>query len=137
MSDIKWLDHGVMPTNDLGRAIDFYTNVLGAQIEEIKSVTTESLNGGRGAMRCFMRLGPTRFGVFLQREELPPQDGLVGGPCYEWEVGDEDLGRAVASLSAHDVVYEGPLEGPPGYPVAKQVFFNDPDGNHLALCVLR
>lgn len=137
MAEIKWLDHGVMPTNDLGRAIEFYTHVLGAEIEEIKSVTTETLKGGRGAMRCFMRLGPSRFGVFLQRKDLPPVDGLNGSPCYEWEVSDSDLDRAIGSLEAHGIERQGPVEGPPGYPVAKQVFFNDPDGNHLALCVLR
>ena len=136
MSEIKWLDHGVMPTNDLGRSVMFYIDMLGARIEEISSVTTETLNGGRGAMRCFMRLGPTRFGVFLQREQLPPADELIGSPCYEWEVRETDLERAIASLEQHRVAYEGPVEGPPGYPVAKQVFFNDPDGNHLALCVL-
>ena len=137
MSEIKWLDHGVMPTNDLGRSVMFYVDVLGARIEEISSVTTETLNGGRGAMRCFMRLGPTRFGVFLQREQLPAADELNGSPCYEWEVSETDIERAIASLERHSVVYEGPVEGPPGYPVAKQVFFNDPDGNHLALCVVR
>lgn len=137
MSEIKWLDHGVMPTNDLGRAVMFYTDVLGAQIEEIKNVTTETLTAGRGMMRCFMRLGPTRFGVFLQSEQLPPPDGLQGAPSYEWEISDEDLQRAVASLEQHSVPYEGPVEGPPGYPISKHVFFNDPDGNHLALCVLR
>lgn len=137
MSEIKWLDHGVMPTNDLGRAIQFYTEVLGAQIEDIANVTTETFTSGRGMMRCFMRLGPTRFGVFLQHEQLPPSEGLIGSPCYEWEVGDADLGRAIGSLDEHGVEYQGPCEGPAGYPVAKQVFFNDPDGNHVALCVLR
>lgn len=137
MSEIKWLDHGVMPTNDLGQAVMFYTQVLGAEIEEIKNVTTETLTAGRGMMRCFMRLGPTRFGVFLQSEQLPPANGLQGAPCYEWEVSEEDLQRAVASLDDHDVPYETPDHSVPGYPIAKQVFFNDPDGNHLALCVLR
>jgi catechol 2,3-dioxygenase-like lactoylglutathione lyase family enzyme len=137
MSEIKWLDHGVMPTNDLGRAIEFYTHVLGAEIEEIKSVTTATLRGGRGAMRCFMRLGPTRFGVFLQHEELPSSEGLSGGPCYEWDVADTGLDHAIDRLRDRGIAFEGPVAGPAGYPITKQVFFNDPDGNHVALCVLR
>jgi len=137
VTEIKWLDHGVLPTNDLGRAILFYTGVLGAELEAITNVDTETFKAGRGMMRCFMRLGPSRFGVFLQREQLPPPDGLSGGPCYEWEIADTDLGRAVAALESHGVVYEGPIEGPAGYPIARQVFFNDPDGNHVALCVMR
>jgi predicted enzyme related to lactoylglutathione lyase len=78
MTEIKWLDHGVVPTNDLGRAVLFYTRVLGAEIEEIKNVDTTTIgeirSKGRGMMRCFMRLGPTRFGVFLQHKDLPAAD---------------------------------------------------------------
>jgi catechol 2,3-dioxygenase-like lactoylglutathione lyase family enzyme len=141
VTEIKWLDHGVVPTNDLGRAVLFYTRVLGAEIEEIKNIDTATIgeirSKGRGMMRCFMRLGPTRFGVFLQHKELPPADGLKGSPCYEWELTDADLDRALGALTDAGVKYEGPVAGPPGYPVAKQVFFNDPDGNHVALCVLQ
>lgn len=136
MSEIKWLDHGVMPTNDLGRAILFYRDVLGAEIERLDQITTEVLTGSRGMMRCFMKLGPSRFGLFLQHEQLPPPDGLTGSPCYEWEVRQADLPHVVQSLEQHSVEYEGPVDGPPGYPIAKQVFFNDPDGNHVAVCAL-
>lgn len=158
MTEIKWIDHGVLPTNNLGHAVLFYRDVLGAEIESLDSITTDVIHhwmkqarqgsegrgeGGRpeGAERtmpsCFMRLGPTRFGLFLQRDPLPPADLQTRTPCYEWEVGDEDLSRAVDKLGQYGVEYEGPIEGPPDYPIAKQVFFTDLDGNHVALCVLR
>lgn len=140
MSEIQWIDHGVIPTNDLGRAILFYTQVLGAEIDSIANVSTEMLRGGvggRSTMRCFVKLGANELGLFLQSDQLPKADGLTGAPCYEWEMSESELDRAVASLAEHRVPYEGPIEGPPGYPLAKQVFFNDPDDNHVALCVVR
>ncbi len=140
MGEIQWIDHGVIPTNDLGRAILFYTQVLGAEIDTIANVSTEMVPRaaeGRGMMRCFVRLGANELGLFLQSEQLPKADGLTGAPCYEWEVTESELDRAVARLGDHGVAYEGPVEGPAGYPIAKQVFFNDPDDNHVALCVIR
>ena len=140
MSEIQWIDHGVIPTNDLGRAILFYTRVLGAEIDSIANVSTDMLLGvgeGRSIMRCFVKLGANELGLFLQSEQLPRADGLTGAPCYEWEVNEAQLDRALGSLEEHGVPYEGPIEGPPGYPIAKQVFFNDPDDNHVALCVIR
>lgn len=155
MSEIKWIDHGVLPTNDLGHAILFYRDVLGAEIESLEHVSTRTLTklaehgpssversgqgrpDDRATMRCFMRLGPTRFGLFLQQEELPPAGRDCRTPCYEWEVREEDLGRVVSKLEEYGIDYEGPVESPPGYPMAKQVFFRDLDGNPAALCVVR
>lgn len=156
MSEIKWIDHGVVPTNNLGHAVLFYRDVLGAEIESLDSITTDALRtlvaqaqqgeqptgrpqeaAERTMPSCFMRLGPTRFGLFLQRDPLPPVDRSSRTPCYEWDVRESDLERVMRKLDEYGVEYEAPIQGPPGYPIERQVFFDDLDGNHLALCVLR
>lgn len=168
MASVKWIDHGVVPTNDLGHAVLFYRDVLGADIQVLDSISTEALHylarqlaatdrarpddssarpsdGGtrpeaadrRSTMNCFMRLGPTRFGLFLQREPLPPVDRMSRTPCYEWAIAEGDLPRALAFFDQYEVEHELPIRGADEYPLAQQIFFTDLDGNHAALCVLR
>jgi catechol 2,3-dioxygenase-like lactoylglutathione lyase family enzyme len=120
----------IVAVSDLGRARDFYSDVLGLQLAAEPD----------GDMPLVYRTGATMLTVYPSKEAGTNRANAV---C--WGVGDE-LDAILAALEAKAVRFEhypelGRLDGNvhvvrgqgPGGADARLVWFKDPDGNILHL----
>jgi len=134
------LDHVTIPVRDLGKARQFYCEVLGAAYAMTVDDETfrrygrpPAKDGGDGSHHISVYLGgATRIDLFLQRSGQPAP--TAGHPHFAFHVPPRHLLKWKALLETHGVPTEGPLQlGPPGQ---ASLYFNDPFGNHLELVCL-
>jgi catechol 2,3-dioxygenase-like lactoylglutathione lyase family enzyme len=120
---IKSIDHIVITTANLERCLDFYTGVLGMQLERF------------GAGRLALRFGDHKFNVhppgfdagIKARTPTPGSLDL----CF---LADVPLDKVVARLQAHGVpVEEGPIERTGARFAIRSVYVRDPDGNLIEI----
>jgi catechol 2,3-dioxygenase-like lactoylglutathione lyase family enzyme len=125
------LDH-VLETalyvDDLGRAADFYADVL----ELAPLYADERLRafavGGRSVLLLFRR-GASLETVRLPGGTIPPHDG--SGPLHvAFAIAADDLAGWEERLRARRIAIEGRTDWPLG---GRSVYFRDPDGHLLEL----
>lgn len=114
--------------DDLRRAEDFYTRVLGLE-----------LDSKAGDRHLFFKCGPTMLLVFdpeRTRQEGPvPAHGASGPGHLAFAVeSDDDLAAWRARLEADGVEIEADLDWPGG---GRSIYFRDPAGNSLELTTPR
>lgn len=116
---IKSIDHIVIATANVERCLDFYTGVLGMQLERF------------GAGRLALRFGDHKFNVhppgfdagIKARTPTPGSLDL----CF---LADVPLDEVVERLQAHGVpIEEGPIERTGARFTIRSVYVRDPDGN--------
>jgi catechol 2,3-dioxygenase-like lactoylglutathione lyase family enzyme len=90
--------------------------------------------------QLFLRVGDAILGVYLatQHRQEPPEEQIVGTP----RVGLRAPSRGVLTEAAELLrARRSPVEGPVDYhasaSIAASLYFKDPGGNFLELCVLR
>ncbi len=108
-------------TTDLDRAREFYSGVLGLQLER------------QDAFACVFRVGGTQLRVTRVEEVAAPRYTVLG-----WRVAD--IETAIGELSLRGVKFErfdgmqqdalGTWSAPSG---ARVAWFRDPDGNTLSV----
>jgi catechol 2,3-dioxygenase-like lactoylglutathione lyase family enzyme len=130
------IDHGVLPSNDLGRAFRFWAEFMGGQIGHHTNFNTRGLN--REVPRIiFMTVAYHRgFGLALQDFRISPNpsrrlDGIVWG----FEVAAENLDAATAEAQKQNLRCERVADYPASSPIKDSLFVLDPDGNTVELCV--
>jgi catechol 2,3-dioxygenase-like lactoylglutathione lyase family enzyme len=120
---IKSIDHIVITTANLERCLDFYTGVLGLQLERF------------GAGRLALRFGDHKFNVhppgfdagIKARTPTPGSLDL----CF---LADVPLDKVVARLQASGVpIEEGPIERTGARFAIRSVYVRDPDGNLIEI----
>jgi catechol 2,3-dioxygenase-like lactoylglutathione lyase family enzyme len=126
----KRIDHIELLTNDPGRAIAFYTDVLGFRERERLRIPETPL----GPLDLvYLELGGTTVEVMcypLAGTAIPPRDSAqrLGWQCLALEV--EDMDAAVSALKAKGVA---PAWGPVKRPDYARAEIRDPDGNPIEL----
>jgi hypothetical protein len=96
---LERIDHGVLPSNDLGRAFRFWSGFMGGQIGHHTNFNTRGLNR-EVPMIIFMTVANHRgFGLALQDFRISPNparplDGIVWG----FEVAADNLEYEKAAL---------------------------------------
>jgi predicted enzyme related to lactoylglutathione lyase len=114
---VKGLGQVALPTHDLGRAVEFYRQVVGLPFIWAND------------HMAFFQMGDVRLMV-----EIPeaPEFDHPGSVLY---LDVRDIDEAVGQLTARGVAFEsGPqLVGNLGDVSVWMAFFKDPDGNLLAL----
>ena len=117
------LNHAVLFVSDLGRAVEFYTTVMGMEV----------LSGDvPGA--AFLRLsgGPNHhdLGLFsLGPSALPKQRGQVGLYHLAWQVDTIDDLAAARPL----LIESGAFTGESSHGATKSLYGRDPDGNEFEI----
>ena len=118
-------DHINLQARDLGRAIDFYTNVLGLRL-----VRADRDDSGS------VRFASLRAGELLI--DLQPATGWSGGPsglnhfCLLVEPADFD--HLVSRLQSSGVeITEGPVRRQGAFGFGVSVYIRDPDGHGIEL----
>lgn len=120
-----WIDHFVVPTNDVSRWKDFTRSVLGGQ----------DLGGDQGAGRLsFMLVSGHHNGGSFRPAELPEQPPLGKAlPRYGFYVRAGDLDMHRRRLEEYGVEASEPVRTSAGGEEGTAVYFRDPDGNEYEL----
>jgi catechol 2,3-dioxygenase-like lactoylglutathione lyase family enzyme len=131
------LDHGVVPTNDLGTSLAFFTNVLGARFVRLVNCNLRGLNREVPEMAFTVTANHGGFGIALQDQPMPAAVRSLEGPVWGFEVDERGIESVVQTLQARGVAHEGPVEYPAPSPIAASVFVGDPFQNTYELSVRR
>ncbi len=128
MPAIRHVLESALYVDDLDRAVGFYRDVLGLEIESRGPRLTAMKAGGATLLLLFLRGGTTQ-GVTFYGGRIPPHDGagpihvglaIEGGELEAWE----------RRLAEHGVEVESRVSWERG---GKSLYFRDPDGHSLEL----
>lgn len=135
---IERIDHGVVPSNDLGRAHRFYGNFMGGTIDHLTNLTIRGLNREVPQIVFYTLANHKGWGVALQDFPISPTPARpLEGVVYGFEVAAENLLDVVRAADDRKLSYHGPVEYPAPCPIRESLFVLDPDGNTLELSVRR
>ena len=129
------IEHGVVATNDLGKSLAFYTDVLGGRFERLVNVNLRGLNREVPEMAFFTLANHHGFGLALQDQPIPPPIRPLEGPVWGFEVDERGLNDVMESLEKKRVEFDGPVEYPSQSPLAASVFIRDPNDFVYELCI--
>ena len=130
-SPAHWIDHFVVPTNDIMAWSDWAVAAIGVERQPFGGMTTAARSQGR-PINCFMYLADQscHFGAFLQSEQLPASKGLgQGTPRYGFFVRPEQLDEHVLRLDRNGITHGDPVETSEEGDEGTAIYFEDPDGN--------
>jgi len=120
---IDHLDHLVLTTHDRAACVDFYTRVLGMQLETF------------GAGRTAFRFGAQKINLHERGRELEPRAHLpVPGALDLCFIASRPLDEVIAHLKASDwPIVEGPVERTGARRRIRSVYVRDPDLNLIEI----
>jgi catechol 2,3-dioxygenase-like lactoylglutathione lyase family enzyme len=135
---LERIDHGVLPSNDLGRGFRFWSTFMGAQIGFHTNMNVRGLNR-EVPMMIFFTVGNHRgFGLALQDYRLASKPaGLHDGVVWGFEAAADDLAPAAAAAKEQNLIFEHQRDYPASSPLKETLAVLDPDGNTVELCVMR
>jgi YD repeat-containing protein len=133
---LERIDHGVLPSNDLGRSFRFWSSFLGARLGFHANVNIRGLNREVPMIVFFTVANHPGFGIALQDYRLSPQperprEGVVWG----FEVAAQDLAAAAIEAEKQNLRFERVAPYPASSPIKESLFVLDPDGNTAELCI--
>ena len=133
---LERIDHGVLPSNDLGRAFRFWSTFMGARIGFHANLNTRGLNREVPMIVFFTVANHPGFGLALQDFRLSsiparPLEGVVWG----FEVAADDLSAAADVAERQNVRCDRFADYPGSNPIKESLFVLDPDGNTVELCI--
>ena len=120
---IDHLDHLVLTTHDREACVDFYTRVLGMQLE--------TFAGGRIALR----FGNQKINLHERGREFEPKAHLpVPGALDLCFIASQPLDTVIAQLQASGwPIIEGPVERTGAVRRLRSVYLRDPDLNLIEI----
>ncbi len=131
------IDHGVVPTNDLGKSLGFFTSVLGARFVRLVNANLRGLNHEVPEIAFMVVANHRGFGIALQDQPIPKSLRRLEGPVWGFEVDERGTDGVVKALQKRKVSFEGPREYAASSPIAASVFVSDPDNFVYELSVRR
>src|SRR5687767_782876 len=120
---LERIDHGVLPSNDLGRAFRFWSTFMGAKLGFHANLNVRGLNREVPMIVFFTVANHSGFGLALQDFRLSPtparsQEGVVWG----FEVAAEDLSSVAAEAEKQKVRCERFADYPASSPIKESLF---------------
>src|SRR4051794_14418232 len=131
---VFWLDHYVVPTNDLPRHLEWVKNVLGGHDQRQLRLTTQSRQRN-APISAFSVIGHYHpCSSFLADRMLPEPKPLgQGAPRYGYYVRRGDLDEHLARLDKFDTPHTDPIDISSEGEEGTVVYFMDPDGTQYEL----
>lgn len=126
---VQTLDHIAIPVRDLERNQNFYLNVLG-----LKYKTTRK-NPDGSPRQTYVLAGENIIGLHLPGISAGPSTSSA--PRVGVSASAERFEQVQRNLTAANYPFRGPVEHVQDAPLARSIYFDDPDGNHLEICVRR
>jgi catechol 2,3-dioxygenase-like lactoylglutathione lyase family enzyme len=135
---LEQIDHGVIPSNDLGRSFRFWSGFMGGQIGHLTNLNSRGLNR-EVPMILFMTVANHRgFGIALQDFRLSPKPARpMEGVVWGFEVAAENLSAAAEVAEKQNLNPQRIADYPASSPIKESFSVLDPDGNTVELCVMR
>jgi catechol 2,3-dioxygenase-like lactoylglutathione lyase family enzyme len=135
---IDRIDHGVIPSNDLGRAHRFYGTFMGGEIDHLTNLNLRGLNREVPQIVFYTLANHKGWGVALQDFPISstparPLEGVV----YGFEVAADNLDGAARAAEETKLRFHGPVPYAAPSPIKESLFVLDPDGNTMELCIRR
>ena len=87
---IARIDHGVLPSNDLGRAFRFWSGFMGARLEFLTNMNARGLNREVPLIVFFAVANHPGFGIALQDFRLAKPVRALEGVVWAFEVAAAD-----------------------------------------------
>ncbi len=133
---LERIDHGVIPSNDLGRAYRFWSTFMGARLGFHANLNARGLNREVPMIVFFTVANHSGFGLALQDFRLSPIPARrLEGVVWGFEVADDDLTAAADEAAKQKLRWERVADFPPSSPIKESLFVLDPDGNTVELCI--
>jgi catechol 2,3-dioxygenase-like lactoylglutathione lyase family enzyme len=135
---IDRIDHGVIPSNDLGRAHRFYGTFMGGEIDHLTNLNLRGLNREVPQIIFYTLANHKGWGVALQDFPISPSPARpLEGVVYGFEVAADNLSEIARLAEEKKVRVSGSVEYPAPCPIQQSLFVLDPDGNTLELSIRR
>jgi catechol 2,3-dioxygenase-like lactoylglutathione lyase family enzyme len=130
MFGAETLDHIAIPVRDLERSERFYIETLGL------SFLTRRKNADGSPRHTYVLAGENIIGLNLPGIQASPSPS--GAPRYGIELDSEERFQAtVKRIKETGVKCAEPHEHPADSPFVRSFCFDDPDDNHLEICLCR
>lgn len=135
---IDRIDHGVVPSNDLGRAHRFYGTFMGGEIDHLTNLTIRGLNREVPQIIFYTLANHKGWGVALQDFPISPNPARpLEGVVYGFEVAADNLDAVARAADEKKVRVCGRIAYATPCPIKESLFVLDPDGNTLELSIRR
>src|ERR1044072_1506283 len=126
---IDRIDHGVVPSNDLGRAHRFYSTFMGGELDHLTNLNLRGLNGEGPQILFYTLANHKGWGLALQdfpisSEPARPLDGVV----YSFKVASDSLAAVVRAAEERKLKFHGPANYDAPSPIKGSLFLLDPAG---------
>ncbi len=133
---LERIDHGVLPSNDLGRAFRFWSSFMGARLGFHANLNIRGLNREVPMIVFFTVANHPGFGLALQDFRLPTTSARkLEGVVWGFEVASDNLSAAADEAEKRKLRWERVSDYPASSPIKESLFVLDPDGNTLELCI--
>jgi catechol 2,3-dioxygenase-like lactoylglutathione lyase family enzyme len=135
---IDRIDHGVVPSNDLGRAHRFYGTFMGGEIDHLTNLNIRGLNREVPQIVFYTLANHKGWGVALQDFPISPNPTRpLEGVVFGFEVAADNLTDVVRAAEERKLKFHGPVEYAAPCPIKESLFVLDPDGNTMELSIRR
>ncbi len=133
---LERIDHGVLPSNDLGRAFRFWSSFMGARLGFHANLNVRGLNREVPMIVFFTVANHPGFGLALQDFPLSPTPSrALEGVVWGFEVAATDLSAAIREAEKRNLRWTHTADYPASSPIKESLFALDPDGNTVELCI--
>jgi catechol 2,3-dioxygenase-like lactoylglutathione lyase family enzyme len=133
---LERIDHGVLPSNDLGRAFRFWSTFMGARINFHANLNARGLNREVPIIIFFTVANHPGFGLALQDFRLSPiPPRPLEGVVWGFEVAADNLSAAAELAEKQNARWERLADYPGSSPIKESLFVLDPDGNTVEICI--
>ena len=126
---VETIDHSAIPVRDLEVNQGFYLNVLGLKFK------TTRRNPDGSPRQTYVLAGENIIGLHLPGISAGPSASAA--PRIGVSVSSERLVQVEHNLVLANHPFKGPVQHSVEAPFERSIYFDDPDGNHLELCVRR
>jgi catechol 2,3-dioxygenase-like lactoylglutathione lyase family enzyme len=126
---VETIDHVAIPVRDLAANQSFYIDVLGLQFK------TTRRNPDGSPRQTYVLAGDNIIGLHLPGISAGPSTSAA--PRIGIGVSTERFQQVMNNLTAANYPFRDPVEHADDAPLVRSIYFDDPDGNHLEICVRR
>ena len=134
MADIDSINHTAICVHDLGAAVAFYCDFLGAVPHTRSNFQIEDARAGVAIFQSIV-IEDYMFALTVAPNFMPmPDDGQLRGAHgfrHGFAVSRKRFDAVMAALREHGVRFEGPVEHPEKGPFGQSIYFKDPSGNFI------
>lgn len=136
MADIDSINHTAICVHDLGEAVRFYCDLLGAVPHSRSNFQIEDARSGVAIFQSVV-LEDYMFALTVAPNFMPmPDEGQLRGAHgfrHGLTVSRKRFGEVQDALRENGVRFEGPVEHPAKGPFGESIYFKDPSGNFLEI----